>query len=104
MLSVIVVAGCRCRCRRDTAIILLFLMRGKKLGYGRRESNRGPERSQPKALTTTLPLSVSSWSRVVVFVVECRHILKLQMKKTFQNAFVCCYFKMGIAFWTTLVL
>ena len=32
MLSVIIViAGCRCRCW-DTAIILLFLMRGRKTG------------------------------------------------------------------------
>ena len=34
MLSVIIggiVAGCRCRCW-DTAIILLFLMRGSKIG------------------------------------------------------------------------
>ena len=51
---IVVVDGCRCRCW-NAANYSFILMRGRKIGYhGRRESNPGPERLKPRALTISL--------------------------------------------------
>ena len=53
MLSVIVVvAGCRCRCRFTADFSSVFWCVEVKSDSGRRDSNPGSERSQPKTLTT----------------------------------------------------
>ena len=59
MLSVIVVADCRCRCW-GTANYSSILMRGRKIGS--RAPGIGPEseRSKPRALTTVLPCPLLS--------------------------------------------
>ena len=65
--AVIVTGGCRCCCRGTADFSSVFWCVGVKSDSGRRDSNSGSERSQPKTLTTALPSSDTSWCRVVVF-------------------------------------
>ena len=50
--AVIVTGGCRCRCRGTADFSSVFWCMGVKSDSGRRDSNPGSERSQPKTLTT----------------------------------------------------
>ena len=50
--AVIVTGGCRCRCRGTADFSSVFWCVGVKSDSGRRDSNPGSERSQPKTLTT----------------------------------------------------
>ena len=59
--SVIVTRGCRCRAARVLLISSsVFWCVEVKSDSGRRDSNPGSERSQPKTLTTALPSSDTS--------------------------------------------
>ena len=58
--AVIVTGGCRCRCRGTADFPSVFWCVGVKSDSGRRDSNPGSERSQPKTLTTALPSSDTS--------------------------------------------
>ena len=59
MLSVIVVADCRCQCW-GTANYSSILVRGRKIGSRAPGIELESERSKPRALTTVLPCPLLS--------------------------------------------